>query len=141
MRKSLLIAAILLLPFFVSAQNSQAYLISGNVADSVSVPIYGAVVQLFQPADNTPVNSVITDSKGLFVFHNVPAGDYLLTVKHITYQSRTLPFRATGNTQIPEIRLAENVVALEMVGVSASRQKSINARNRIYHYRKNNIIE
>lgn len=73
---------------FVATEAASAQSISGKVTDVNAQAIDGATVVL-QTADSTFIDAVITDSTGMFLFHQQPTG-YRLIFQHILYETSQL---------------------------------------------------
>lgn len=76
---------------FVATEAASAQSISGKVTDVNAQAIDGATVVL-QTADSTFIDAVITDSTGMFLFHQQPTG-YRLIFQHILYETSQLEGR------------------------------------------------
>lgn len=73
---------------FVATEAASAQTISGKVTDANAQAIDGATVVL-QTTDSTFIDAVITDSTGMFLFHQQPA-EYRLIFQHILYETSQL---------------------------------------------------
>lgn len=73
---------------FVATEAASAQSISGKVTDVNAQAIDGATVVL-QTADSTFIDAMITDSTGMFLFHQQPTG-YRLIFQHILYETSQL---------------------------------------------------
>ncbi len=60
--------------------------IEGNVFSSQK-PIESATVILLRSKDSSIIKNTVTDEKGLFVFHKIAAGKYLVSVRFVSFQS------------------------------------------------------
>jgi TonB-linked SusC/RagA family outer membrane protein len=70
--------------------------IQGEVRDSLGALLRGATVQLY------PSNTVIiTDKKGVFVFHGVEPGRYMLRVSYVGYETTTVPVTISAESNAP----------------------------------------
>lgn len=76
---------------FVATEAASAQSISGKVTDVNAQAIDGATVVL-QTADSTFIDAMITDSTGMFLFHQQPTG-YRLIFQHILYETSQLEGR------------------------------------------------
>jgi hypothetical protein len=90
--------------------------ISGHLADATSgAPIAGAAIDILEPG-----LQAVTDSTGRFDFAAVPAGAWLLRVRHLAYGERTDSLRVRGDRDvILELRLSERALELEPIEVEA----------------------
>lgn len=83
---------ILIVIFYLTA--SGQYSVNGLVVDNSSIPISGARITLFD-SSLTYFAEKRSDNSGLFIFNNIPAGNYSLGVEKLTkeylQQSVTVP--------------------------------------------------
>ncbi len=65
----------------------------------------------------------LTDENGAFSIENLSVGSYLLVVSHVSYDTKEIQIRLTGEKQLtmPDIRLQENGSNLQEVTVSDNR--------------------
>jgi hypothetical protein len=99
----------------VPAQN-----IRGRILDKItSEPIGGAYLVL---PGTDPLKGILSDSAGFFIFRNVKAGRYDLTITHIGYHDQVLYglLVNSGKELILEIGLAPRTNILDEVKVSGS---------------------
>jgi iron complex outermembrane receptor protein len=112
LKKLLLIATAILMPFMASAQFS----ISGKISEKNSgSALSGASISL----DNSLINSR-SDESGNFTLKNLKAGNYLLKVSFIGYQTLERSINLTGNTSL-DLQLIKNSLIADEVLVRATR--------------------
>ncbi len=64
--------------------------------------VTGAIVTLIKAADSSVVKTNLCEANGSFVFSNVMAGSYLLSISHVGYiRFYTKPFTVATNQQLP----------------------------------------
>jgi len=92
--------------------------IRGRIRTEVAFPMEDATAHLFAAADSTAHRVAMSDRLGFFAFHDLPPGDYVLTVGRIGYapleEEITL---GSGTVAQLDLELAEQPVALEEVQV------------------------
>jgi iron complex outermembrane receptor protein len=112
LKKLLFIASAILMPFMASAQFS----ISGKISEKNSgSALSGASISL----DNSLINSR-SDESGNFTIKNLKAGNYLLKVSFIGYQTLERSINLTGNTSL-DLLLPKNSLIADEVLVRATR--------------------
>jgi len=77
--------------------SSQEYKITGRVLDTDENPIVFANVLLLKTTDSTIVNGASTDDKGVFVFHSIAKGNYLLKASYIENISELKPIGVSSD--------------------------------------------
>jgi len=82
----LIIFSFLVIPFLSRSQTSE---IKGIIADPYNIPVENAVVKIAETND-----SVKTDKSGVFMFSNIPYGDYNLDISAENYSGFSLPVKA-----------------------------------------------
>jgi outer membrane receptor protein involved in Fe transport len=91
--------------------------IRGRVADSTGTPVAGVHVTLVELA-----RAATTDSRGGFVFGDVPAGRYTIVARRLGYAAASRVIRVTaGERQPVDIRLTRIATDIEPVVVTATR--------------------
>ena len=98
-------------------------LLRGRVRSEVAIPIEDATVRLTPAVDTTRQQITGTDRLGYFAFHDLAAGDYILSVAHIGYapDHRAVDL-APGSDLDVEVTLAEQ--AVELAGLLAEGRRS-----------------
>ena len=92
--------------------------IRGRVRTEVAFPMDGATARLFPAADSALHRVTMTDQLGFFAFHDLPPGEYVLTVGRIGYAPHEKAITlAPGAVAQLDLELAEHAVALEEVQV------------------------
>ena len=71
--------------------------------------------------DNEFVKGGVSNMDGVFEINGVPQGAFVLRVSAIGYESYSLPFNVTNNTNLGTLRLNPGVTSLGEVTVSAER--------------------
>ena len=101
--------------------------IRGRVRTEVAFPVEDATTILRPAGDATPPRLALTDRLGFFAFHDLAAGDYVLTVGRIGYSSydETVTVTPGGVVEIG-VALAERAIPLEEIQVDG-----LSARNRV----------
>ena len=122
----------------------RSYTVNGRVTDEQGQPVEMAAVVLNQSLYG------MTDGKGAFTIHNVPAGRYVYTVSFLGYESvtDTLDLRGTvrtssGNTVSLSIILPEQNLSISGAVVTAQQDqvgsKSIIKMDAIRHIQPKNL--
>ena len=87
-----------LLLFFslnITAQNNT---ILGAVTDSIGLGLPAASIALMQAQDSVLSSFAITDNEGRFEIKNIPAGNYLLQITYIGYDTEWKPINIVENS-------------------------------------------
>jgi hypothetical protein len=99
--------------------------VSGSVLDENKRPLPAATVLLLNAADSTLVKSTLSNAEGNFIFGQLSAGRYILSISMMGYAKQfTSPMIVnTGNTTlaVPVISLVPVVNALNTVTVTAQK--------------------
>ena len=124
MRASL-IALLLLIAAFNQTSAQTSGNITGTVVDETGKPVEFANALLLYAKDSTLAKGALTDSSGVFIFENAPAGRYLVSISLVGYSAVFGPvFEITErlpDVQLGVMPLAQEGIALEEVIVKASR--------------------
>lgn len=120
----LVILAVLLLNIFTAEAQC---IISGNIIDPEGLPIPYATV-LTENTDAPGLSmGVMADDKGYFCFRNVPAGNYLLTISTVGFETYTTSLKVSADepqVNLPGIRLINSVTHIAEVFISGTRHVS-----------------
>lgn len=106
---------------FLTSYASAQHTLKGQVTDQHQ-GLPGAVVSLVKP-DSSIVHTVTTDSAGGFFFHNIPEGDYKITVRmmgFLTYLSSAFHVE-NKDIDLPAIPLQEDTALLKEVVIDGER--------------------
>lgn len=111
----------LLLTFFTVA--AQAQQVSGLVKDPQGTPVSGATVSLLKAKDSAVVKFTVTSDKGIYQFSNIAAGDYRVSVSHVSFApSFSGVVAVSGDANVPELQLSK-VAATDLKGVTVTAKK------------------
>jgi len=79
------------------AQNVTSFTVRGLLTDSIErQPLDAANVMLIKASDSVYVAGVMSDEKGVFELNRVSAGEYLLVMSYLSYETRFQPLSLTG---------------------------------------------
>ena len=78
-------------------------------------------VAVLDSADNEFVKGGISNMDGLFEITDVPQGAFVLRVSAIGYETFSLPFNVTNNTDLGVLRIKQGVTSLNEVTVTAEK--------------------
>lgn len=78
-------------------------------------------VAVLDSIDNEFVKGGISNMDGLFEIADVPQGAFILRVSAIGYETYSMPFHVTNNTDLGVLRLKEGVTSLNEVTVTAEK--------------------
>ncbi len=107
---------------FASSKNTGA--VTGKVLDKDGQAVMFANVVLNATADSSMVKVEPTGEDGVFEMANIPEGNYFITITYVgltEYRSAPFTVKAGETLQLPDIEMAESVLALEEVVVQAIR--------------------
>ena len=93
--------------------------LSGTVRAANKEPLYLASVSIYPRHDSTNVQGVITQENGVFVFENLAAETYVLTLQMIGYKTQVQEVQLSENLQLEPIVLKEQAYALDQMEVVA----------------------
>ncbi len=115
----------LLLLFFLSSPlwAQEVHVLKGLVTNAAGAPVEAVTCILTDQADSTHIDATITDLDGRFTLNNLPAGNYLLTLQHLLYESTSLVVAGGKNVELDTIVLTEK--SLELAGVTISGQRPL----------------
>ncbi len=114
---------LLLVSAFFFIQSVYAQEISGSIQGPEGKAIAASTASLLSSADSSIVKLAAADKNGIYVFENMPAGEYLVMASAVSYEKAySDPFRYTGNKkEIPAIVLTAAATQLSAVVVTARR--------------------
>ena len=102
-----------------SAAQSQT-LFKGKIIDEQSNPIEGVSVHILNSEFGT-----VTNSAGIFVFKDVPAGSYILNVSHSGFAEANEKISISGQSQNEEIVLHPEYKQLSELTVTAQKREEL----------------
>ena len=116
--KIIVIVAFLVSGFVTSAQNQ----VKGSLADAKSgdALLYVNCV-LLKTQDSSFAYGTTSDDKGHFTFKQVAAGDYLLRVSYIGYETYWHNVSVKGNADLGRLTLKKSSTVLDAVTVTAKK--------------------
>ena len=107
-----------MLIIFCSAHAQLPTSVSGVIANKNAQPVAGATVTLL----NTNYTA-ISNVKGEFAIHNIPAGSYIMHISNIAYAERNIAVTLSGKGQLFNIKLIEASKQLDEVVVTAQKRE------------------
>lgn len=124
---------IVLLCGMIQASYAQNVEIKGLIRNTGSKEIVEFANVVLQTSDSAFIAGTTSDARGRFVFANVEAGDYLLAVSSLGYQTEYRMLEGlTKDMSVGEILLSDAAVALNDVTVTASNQSSHSDRKIVF---------
>ncbi|MGZ3778177.1 MAG: carboxypeptidase regulatory-like domain-containing protein, partial [Mucilaginibacter sp.] len=118
MRKVCALIVLLLLQISAYCQSADTSAFKLNVLGENLAPIPGATVLLLQ--DSKQVKSGVSDAKGVALFQNVRAGDYIFQVTSTGYQKRiTHSYHFPSALNSDTVHLSAATTALQEVNITA----------------------
>ncbi|MGZ3750672.1 MAG: TonB-dependent receptor domain-containing protein [Mucilaginibacter sp.] len=97
-------ALLILFPSFVIANaqpraNALKGQVNGKIIDAATkLPVDYATVSIFKQGNPSPINGVVSDTKGNFTISNLSPGEYSLTIDFIGYQKKTIDHLIISST-------------------------------------------
>ena len=117
--------AVLSLPVRTQLIQTQGAVVSGRVTEVQGSPLPGVIVVLFSLPDSTSVGGTATDANGTYLFREVAAGTYFMTISAIGMEKvNSSPFTVNGSGQavtLPDITLAEDIYSLGEIVVKGEK--------------------
>lgn len=116
MKKYILLLFSIFIHIALYAQTS----IQGKILDDMNKGLPYATVRLLLQSDSIFVNGVASDSTGLYVLKDIKAGNYLIAISSIGYESVIIPVDVQNtDIQMDPIRLNTGSIALGEVEIKA----------------------
>lgn len=105
LKNFLILAGIILFTLNLSAQTRVAgSKVTGTVLDELSKPLDFATISLLKGSDSTLVRTAVSGLDGKFVFENLIAGNYSITVSMVGYTKvQTKPFTISEANPVKEL--------------------------------------
>ena len=124
--KSIVITFLFFCLFSATAQHQ----ISGTIKDGADgSPVPFATAALLRP-DSTAITGMITGDDGKFVLLNVAAGEYILRLSFIGYETAFRRVSVPAQSDLGEISIAESAMRMEEVVVTAARPLIVSRADR-----------
>lgn len=108
---------------WVTIATLSAATIKGRLIDNETKQIIDfATVSLFNKSSKTPMKTVTTDEKGVFLIPNVKNGSYTLRISFVGYKTLEFPVFVTSKTPIVDLKTlqlstdAKSLKAVEVIG-------------------------
>lgn len=123
----------LLITLWVVPCKAQTYALQGMVTDTLKQTVENAVISLSR--NDTLVGSCLTDAKGIYLFSEVKAGKYVLSVSHFNYRPLVEAIELNGNKNLNHVICPISQINLDVVVVTADRSNVIrsNAMGTTFH--------
>jgi ferric enterobactin receptor len=109
---------------FIAAkgQTSPILQISGQLKDSLTQQPVPYATLLLKNEKKVQVKSAISNKEGVFTLANVTAGNYIMNIVHVGYQSKNIAIKLEGTSKVlPTISLLTGANQLKGVTVMADR--------------------
>src|SRR2546428_8574185 len=107
--------------FFISFQIANSQIIKGKLTDELKAPLSGATLKLLNLPDSAPAYSTISDKSGSFMFQNVKAGHYVLSITSIGYGISFFPLIARDSTiDLGAVAISRTAKTLTAVNITVS---------------------
>ena len=125
----------LLLPGSLWAQKTGGGSVAGVVIDQAGDhPLESVTVTLKKNADESPVQTTVTDSRGRFSLESIPPGEYRVSYGYVGSDSKeTKPFRVEARTKaldLGRLDLGDGVLQLEKLSVKGRQREFYNTIDR-----------
>jgi iron complex outermembrane receptor protein len=112
--KSFLIALFLGLSILANAQNK----VVGSISDKQNKPIFGANISIPELH-----KEVISDEKGMYVFTNLPSGNFKIVVSFVGFETQSKTFSSNQKEMKIDVILEETVHQMDEVIISTAFNK------------------
>lgn len=121
---------LLFLLFITTNALAQTATVEGTIYDKItSTPISYASVTVHQKKDSTLVNGVITNKQGKFSFAKLSAGNYILQIKFMGYETKKIDLKTLTTGQklnLGRIDISPSANFLNEVNIVAKQNPSYN---------------
>jgi ferric enterobactin receptor len=121
---------LLFLLFITTNALAQTATVEGTIYDKItSTPISYASVTVHQKKDSTLVNGVITNKQGKFSFAKLSAGNYILQIKFMGYETKKIDLKTLITRQklnLGRIDISPSANFLNEVNIVAKQNPSYN---------------
>jgi len=121
---------LLFLLFITTNALAQTATVEGTIYDKItSTPISYASVTVHQKKDSTLVNGVITNKQGKFSFAKLSAGNYILQIKFMGYETKKIDLKTLTTGQklnLGRIYISPSANFLNEVNIVAKQNPSYN---------------
>lgn len=123
MKTNLTFPFLVLLCYFFFPKNSFSQTSITGILNDANGPLPFASVLLLLPSDSSLVKGDVTSDDGSFFMQKVAEGNYLLSTAMVGYEDtyQLIEVPATGNLDLGEITISENVAQLDQVTVTAKK--------------------
>ncbi len=99
----------------------ETHVLKGLVTEANGSPVEAVTCILSNQTDSSYINAAITGLDGRFVLNSLPAGNYLLTLQHLLFESVTLQVTGGRDQELDAIVMHEKNHELSGVTVTAQR--------------------
>src|SRR5258706_6874916 len=122
----LLIIISIAFPFLVHAQDKESK-ITGTVIDGSQKTIESSTITLLRVKDSSVVKMSVADKNGKFMFENIPAGQYVVSVTAVGHQKGfSESFDVSGEKKSVELKTIELIPQTKsMSGVVVTARKPL----------------
>lgn len=103
------------------AQTNPSLQVSGQLKDSVSQQAISYATVILKNDKKIQVKSIVANKEGAFTLTGLSAGNYLLTLAHVGYQTRNIPIKLETSKVLSAINLIATSNQLKGVTVMADR--------------------
>jgi hypothetical protein len=112
---------LLLLLLGASTAMQAQFTLSGSVVDSSRQALANATLALLQASDSVLLSFALSDAEGKFTLKRVAAGEYLLQVSYLGFQTNTQRVEVRGDLKLPPIEMRSKAVSMEEVKIEGER--------------------
>ncbi len=120
MNRLWILLILMIIPTMIYARK-EGNAVTGKVTDNEQRAVASANVVLVEGQDRL-VKAALTDEQGVFVLENIPAGEYVLKVTMLGYETySSAKIAVAGNTVVPDIAITAKSTTLNEVAVRAQK--------------------
>jgi len=120
MNRLSILLILMIIPTMIYARK-EGNTVTGKVTDNEQRAVASANVVLVEGQDKL-VKAALTDEQGVFVLENIPAGEYVLKVTMLGYETYSSgKIAVAGNTVVPDITVTAKSTTLNEVAVRAQK--------------------
>jgi ferric enterobactin receptor len=106
----------------VKGQTNSSLQVSGQLKDSLAQQPISYATIILKNEKRVQLKSVVSNKEGSFILNGLTAGNYIVSIVHVGYQTKNLPLKLEGTSKVlPPISLVAAANQLKGVTIMADR--------------------